>query len=123
MSSRPQFNPYSVITNGNMSTSLTSEVTIIQKISYVSYSVAFTGTPVGTFSVEVSNDYALNPDGTVKNSGTWTAVTLTSSPAATGSADNGFIDLSGISAYAIRLKYTRSSGTGTLNAVINGKVA
>lgn len=123
MSSRPQLNPHQVIINGDMSASITSEPTIIQKLSFVSYSVVFTGTPTGTFSVEVSNDYKVNGEGVEINPGNWTAVTLTGSPVASGSASNGFIDLDGISAYAVRLVYTRTSGSGTLNAVICGKVA
>lgn len=123
MSSRPQLNPHVVIENGSMAASITSDVTIIQKLSFVSYQVVFTGTPTGTFSVEVSNDYSINADGSVDNAGNWSAVTLTGSPVASGSSGNGFIDLDGISAYAVRLKYTRTSGSGTLNAVICAKVA
>lgn len=106
-----------------MSASITSAVTIIQKLTYIGYSVSFTGTPTGTFSVEVSNDYSVNGEGTVLNAGTWTALTLSGTPAATGSAGNGFIDIDGCSAYAMRLKYTRTSGSGTLNVVVNAKVA
>ena len=123
MSSRPHLSPYPVVTDGDMSDDITSEVTIIQKLSLVSYSVAFTGTPTGDFTVEVSNDYALSPGGEVANSGTWSTVTLSSATSAAGADGNGFIDIGLISAYAIRLKYTSGSGEGVLNAVINAKVA
>ena len=39
MASRPIFTPYSVITNGDMSTTLTSKVTIVQNLSLVSYAI------------------------------------------------------------------------------------
>lgn len=125
MASRPLLTPHKVIENGVMTgtTVLTSSVTVIQNISYIGYSVSFTGTPTGTFSVEVSNDYSINPDGSVRNAGTWTPITLTGSPVASGSAGTGFIDIDGIAAYAIRLKYTNTSGSGVLNAYVNGKVS
>ncbi len=123
MSSRPQLNPEAVIVAGDMSGSLTSDVTIIQKISYISYSLVFTGTPTGTFNVQVSNDYSQNADGTVKNAGNWVSLVLSATTTATGSAGTGFIDIDGCAAYAMRLIYTVGSGSGTLNATVAGKVA
>lgn len=124
MSSRPQFNPYSVITNGDMTITLISVVTIIQKLSEISYSYSWSGvSPVGTVTIQVSNDYAQNSDGTVKNAGTWNTLPLTSSTAVSGNTGVGFIDVVGTGAYAIRTVYTPTSGSGTLNAIISAKVA
>ncbi len=131
MSSRPLLSPQSVITNGDMSTAtLTSLVTIIQNISMLSYAVSWSGsTPVGTITVEVSNDYSQNVNGSVRNAGTWTALTFSvsgstaSSLPVSGNTGTGFIDIDQLGAYAVRLKYTKVSGTGTLQSVINGKVA
>lgn len=130
MSSRPQLNPESVITNGDMSGSLISLPTIVQKLSMVSYALSWSGsTPIGTVSVQVSNDYAKNADGSVQNAGTWTTMTVSSGGTnvtaipVTGNSGNGFIDIDQTAAYAMRLIYTASSGTGTINAIVNGKVA
>lgn len=124
MSSRPQFSPHYVITDGSMGTSLTSQVTVIQKLSLISYACNWAGTtPVGAISVEVSNDYEQNADGTVKSAGTWSELPLSSPTAVSGNTGDGFIDVFATSAYAIRLVYTRASGTGTLNVVVSGKVA
>lgn len=123
MASRPIFSPFPVITNASMATSVTSVVTIIQNLSQVGYDVSWTGTPVGTFSVQVSNTYTQNAAGQVLNPGTWTTLTLSNVPAAAGSAGNGYIDIDAISAFAIRLVYTAGSSTGTLNATICGKVS
>jgi hypothetical protein len=123
MSSRTQLSPNPVITNASMTTSVTSAVTIIQKLSQVGYDISWSGTPVGTFSVQVSNTYTQNSEGVVQNPGNWTTLTLSSVPAATGSAGNGYIDIDAISAYAMRLVYTAGSSTGTLNATICGKVS
>ncbi len=131
MSSRPIFKPASVITNGNMaSASLTSAITILTNLSMISYGLSWSGTaPVGTAEVQVSNDYSQNGDGSTKNAGTWTTLTLSvaGSPsttvAITGNTGTAFIDIDQIAAYAIRLVFTKTSGTGTLQAVVNGKVA
>lgn len=122
MSSRPILSPQFVITNGDMSGNLTSLVTIVQTNGKVSYDIAWSGTPTGTFSVQVSNTYTQNADGSVRTAGNWTPITLSSPTAALGSSGNGFIDIDATAAYAIRLMYTAASGTGTLNAVVAGKV-
>ena len=125
MSSRTQLSPHSVITNGDMSAaSITSEVTIIQKLSLASYGVSWTGTsPVGVITVQVSNDYSQNADGSVKNAGTWNTLNLSATANVSGNTGNGFIDIDSIAGYAIRLIYTKTSGTGTLQAIVSGKVA
>ena len=124
MSSRPQFSPHAVIDAVSMGASITSEVTIIQKLSLVSYAIEWTGTsPIGAMSVQVSNDYTQNGDGTVRDAGTWNTLDLSSATNVSGNTGNGFIDIYASGAYAIRLVYTRSSGTGTMRAIISGKVA
>ncbi len=131
MSSRPQAAPYSVIggseanpVSGDMSASITSKPTIIQKLSMIGYDISWTGTtPVGVMSVQVSNTYQENADGTVKTAGNWTTLTLSSATNVSGNTGNGFIDVDATGAYAMRLVYTRTSGTGTMHAVITAKVA
>lgn len=122
MSTRPIIKPFPVFSNSSMATSLTSPATIISNLSGVGYDISWTGSPTGTFSVQISNTVTLNAQGAVATAGSWTTLTLSSSISAAGSADNAFINLAGVEAYAIRLVYTRSSGTGTLNATISGKV-
>lgn len=139
MSSRPQFNPYIVIPNadaqpansGDMSqASLISAPTIIQKLSMISYSYSWSGaTPIGIVEVELSNDFSLNVDGSVKNPGTWNVMTLnyngtavTSIPV-TGNTGNGLVDIDATGAFAIRTVYTKTSGTGQLQVTICAKVA
>lgn len=130
MSIRPEIKPYPVILNGSMAGNITSSVTIIQKLSMISYGLSWIGTtPVGTIQVQVSNDYSIDATGETANAGTWNAITfssaglLVSSIPITGNTGNGFIDIDQIAAYAIRVVYTRTSGTGTLQCVLNAKVA
>jgi hypothetical protein len=110
--------------------SITSEATVLQSISNVSYEVSWVGTmPVGALKLQVSNTYSLGADGTPANSGIWTDVPMdvdgayaTSIPI-TGNSGNGFIDVTLQAGYSTRLVYTKTSGTGTLTATIAGKVA
>lgn len=114
--------PQSVITNGDMSGNLTSLVSVIQQLVMASYSIIWTGTtPIGTISVEVSNDYSENVDGSVRNAGTWTALPLSGPTPVAGNSDSGFIDIDANAGYALRLLYTRTSGIGTMNVIMMGK--
>lgn len=130
MSTRFNFKPYVVIDAEAMSGSLTSTPTILDSCSRFSYSIIWSGgsTPVGTVSIQGSNDYALNPDGTVKNAGTWTTMTfsLAGAPVASapisGNSGSGIIDVWETSVYAVRLIYTRASGNGTMTAIIKAGV-
>src|SRR5712671_6823385 len=121
MSSRP-IQSYPSIKNGNMAASITSAVSIITNITLVSYDISWAGTsPVGTLTVQVSNTYTINADGSVRNAGTWHDF-----PGATASVSGntgvGYFNLSEVGASAVRLVYTRASGTGTMQASLNGKV-
>jgi hypothetical protein len=107
-----------------MASSITSKVTIIQKLSLVSYAISWTGTsPVGSMSVQVSNDYTQNEAGVVLNAGTWNTLPLGGTYGVSGNTGNGFIDIDANAGYALRLVYTASSGSGTMQAIVTGKVA
>lgn len=105
---------------------ITGPATIIQFLPGISYDISWTGTTHGTISVEVSNTYSQNSDGTVKNAGNWTILPAASFsgtyPTPAGSAGNGFLDVVGTEAYAVRLIFTRIDGTGTMTVVPCAKV-
>lgn len=123
MSSRPQFNPYPTIVDGDMSADITSEVTIIQKLTGISFSYVWAGTaPEGRIVVEVSDDYSQNADGTVRNPGSWNECPLSAVTLITGDTGTGFIDMAGCMAYAIRTRYIFDSGVGVLQSIITAKV-
>jgi hypothetical protein len=130
MSTRTNLRPQPVIVNGNMADTLTSAPTILQSLSIVSYSFSWSGSsPDGNIIIQCSNDYSLNPNGTVNNSGTWNTMTvdLAGSPVTeipvSGNTGNSYVDIRGTGAYAIRCQYLPTSGTGMLQAIINGKVS
>lgn len=138
MSSRSNLRPQAVIgtgsspvVSGDMSAAtITSNPTVLQSLTVGSYTYSWVGTaPVGTVAVQISNDYSLNPNGTVNNAGTWTTIFFTlngssvvSSAPVSGGTGNGIIEWT-TGAYAIRTVYTKTSGTGTLQAIVNGKVS
>lgn len=113
-----------------MAGNLVSNPTVLQSLTKASYTVSWTGsTPVGTVSVQGSNDYSLNPNGTVLNAGTWNTLTLSvngttsTTVAISGNTGSGAIDVLETALYAIRLIYTAGSGTGSITAIFNGKVS
>lgn len=107
--------------------SFSSPATIINQIPGISYDISWTGTTTGTFSVQVSNSFALGSDGKVINAGNWytlpTSAFMDTLPTAAGAPGTGFIDvIKPTQAYAIRLTFTRSAGTGTMTILASAKV-
>jgi hypothetical protein len=129
MSDRPFLKPNTVIPiiNGvSMASSITGTPQMIQTLPGMSYDIVWTGTPTGTFQVQVSNTYQQASDGTVIAAGNWTTLPTSAFtgtyPVPSGSASNGFIDVVGTEAYAVRLVYTASGGSGNLTVVASAKV-
>lgn len=81
----------------------------------------WTGSPVGVFSIQVSTSYQQTPNGNVLVPGTWSDLPLSSVISAAGSADNAYIDINQLGANWYRIVYTRTSGTGSLDAYISQK--
>jgi len=124
---------HQIITAGDMSlTSVTSSVTEIKYLDNVGIQLQWTGSPVGTFQVQVSADHNENAVGTgVTSAGQWIplAVSFLSSGSLTVATDiptSGgspiYMDLTQLSAPYIRVVYTKASGSGTLSAFITSKM-
>lgn len=122
---------FPTIKAGDMSTSsLTSSVTNIQYLDNIGLQFTWTGSPVGTFQVQISADYAQDINENVTNQGNWVPITLsyfngtdfvTSTTIPTSVGSPVYIDLDLLSAPWIRSVYTRVSGSGTLTEVITAK--
>jgi hypothetical protein len=104
--------------------------TILQGLSLLNYAITWTGTsPVGTLALETSSDYAIAPNGTVTNAGTWNIAPMgvngayATSIAISGNSGVGSIDVIQTGTYAVRLLYTFASGTGSMSIIVSGKVA
>lgn len=129
MSDRPLIAPNlnkPVINAHSTAASFNGPATIIQRLPGISYDVSWDGTTTGTLKVQVSNTVSFNPDGSVNNAGNWHDLPSTAYqdtlPAPSGSPGNGFICVPSTQAYAARLVFTRSGGSGTLTAVVCAKV-
>lgn len=125
----PQIKCQNLFTSFNMGGNLTSKVTIIETISMPSFTIKWTGPATGRFFFQGSNDYELNPDGTVKNSGNWANITIKFGPGDDGDryniapGDTSLHVTVPTAAYAIRVFYQRTGGGGTLQScTLNGKV-
>lgn len=116
---------YQNIVNGVM-TGTTVILSVPTNITYkdsIAIQLQWTGSAVGTFEVQGSLDY--NPgapqSGGTANAGNWISLTLSPSPAASGTASQILINLNQLSFPWIRVKYTNASSTGTLNGYISAK--
>lgn len=130
MSIRSELRPYKVISDGDITGNITSLPTVIQKISLVTYTYSWSGSsPLGTLAVQVSNDYSLDCQGNVANAGNWSAIPFLVSTATalslalSGSPGAANITIPLCGAYAIRTIFIATSGSGTLQAYICGKVS
>lgn len=101
---------YPVITAGDMSGSLTSAETNVSYTDNVGYHAVWTGTPTGTITVEATI-----------NGTDWDSLTLSPTISLTGAAGSTLISLNQIPYETVRLKYNRTSGTGTLNVAVMTK--
>jgi hypothetical protein len=121
---------FNTIQNGDMSGSLTSSVSSIEFLDNIGVQINFVDgvtTAVGNFQVQVSVDYNQDGFGNVLNPGNWTPIYFTSAPLSgvdipTTLGSPIFIDINQISAPWIRIVYTPTSGSGTANVWIAGKM-
>ncbi len=123
---------FDTIAAGDMSqASLTSAVTDIQFLDDIGLQFTFTGSPVGTFAIQVSANYSQDLNGNVQRVGNWVPITMTywdgaafvtgtSIPTSVGSPI--YVDLALLSAPYIRVVYTKGSGTGVLTSTITAKM-
>lgn len=120
--------PISIITNGDMSqSSLTSSVVKMLFSDNVGIQFDWSGAPVGTLAVQVSLNYSTDPSGVVLNAGTWCTIPAAAFsntgtyPVPGTTSSPGYLDIPLLSASAIRVVYTKGSGTGTLNVKLISK--
>lgn len=102
---------YTTLNGGDMTGNLTSAVTDIRWLDNIVFYFSFSGTPTGTFAIEVSPDNV-----------TWYDLALVPSIAATGSGGTHRVSLRQLPDPYIRAKYTATSGTGSLTVLIAGKI-
>lgn len=98
---------YQLVTAGSLGANLTSDTVNISFADNVAIHAIFTGSPVGTFAIQGSID------------GVTYANIVTA--AAGGSADNIMFNINQAPYTLIRLTYTRTSGTGSVDVFVSYK--
>jgi hypothetical protein len=131
-STKKTLKQYQVITAGAMTGTsvLTSSITAITGMDNIGFQFDFSGSPTGTFQVQVSANHNQDELGNQITAGTWIPLLLTywdgtkfvesvTIPASAGTPV--YVECTQLSAPYIRCVYTNASGSGVLNATICGK--
>jgi hypothetical protein len=105
-----------IITAGDMSAAtINSAGQDIQNVPLGAIHAVWTGAPVGTIIVQASADLTSTAASVVN----WT--TVSGSTVAVSGAGDVMINFSNVGYKWMRLQYTKTSGTGTLNAILDTK--
>lgn len=104
---------FPIASSQSMGASFNSTTIPLTQVGFLSIQAVWTGSPVGNFSLQVSDDQGTDPQG----SGVVNWTTYTGSSSAAGGADGDLTyEVTVTGEKWIRLIYTRTSGTGTVNA-------
>jgi hypothetical protein len=106
--------PIKIITNGSMAATLTSTAVDLIRTQQYSIQAAWTGSPVGSIQLNVSNDIGL-----CANASNW--VTYTASIQPVNGAGNFLWNIGFANYNCVEVVYTFTSGSGTLNVIYGGK--
>jgi hypothetical protein len=115
---------YQLAAAQSLGASFHTSPTLVKFLDNCSYQInATTANAVGTFSVQASLDYQIDETtNTVVNPGNWIDLTLAGGvPTLASANDQIIINLNQLPFKAIRLAYTRTSGTGTAAIYLNAK--
>jgi hypothetical protein len=111
-----KFTQFQIVTAGDMSTaSILSPGTELRDVPLASIHAIWTGSPVGTLIVQISGDMVADQS-LVTN---WSD--FSGSSIAINGASDVMYNMPNAGYRWARLKYTKTSGTGTLNAILSAK--
>lgn len=100
---------YTLLSAGDMSqATVTSNSQQLVQMAVASIQAVFTGSPVGTLKLQISNDNS-----------NWTDYTNSSVSVTT--SGNFLWNLVSVGFQYVRVVYTKSSGTGSLTVTVSGK--
>lgn len=109
---------YAMIESGDISGNVTSDVVSVKNLDNASIIVSWTGTsPVGVLAVQARNNGAgdVNPE-------PWYELDMGATINISGNSGNHQLVFNLLPFTDLRLVYTATSGSGTLDAVITSKV-
>jgi hypothetical protein len=106
--------PYQLVADASMGADVTSAPSFAKRLDNIGIHIEWTGAPQGTFSVEAT---VQEP-----SANKWFALTFSPVLTAPGGAPGDMgINLNQLPYTAFRVKFTRTSGTGTMNVWIDAK--
>lgn len=116
--------PIALVPSGSMTgtETITSQIFDVRSFEGFAFQPTWTGTPTGTFSIQVSLDYVPNPaGGTPINAGTWSDLGASIPQNPSGGAGSTYVPVYGSCSAFVQLSYTNASGSGTLGGMFVGK--
>lgn len=113
--------PVKIISQGDMSASITSPAVEIKSQDNVGVQLHWTGTPTGAFDIQISSNHRQDAEGNIQVPGNWISLVLNPTITASGFPDDAYIDLNQMSALYMRTVYAPASGTGNLDAYVVAK--
>lgn len=113
--------PFQFVTAQSLGASFISQAQEVKLQDNIGIQLNWTGTPAGAFDFQVSMDYAEDINGNITHQGHWISLVLDPAIVAAGAPDSAYIDFNQLSTPYIRIVYTRTSGTGLLDAYIVAK--
>lgn len=110
---------FPMITDGDMSSDITSEITDVKHLDVATIRLQWTtvGTPVGVVNIQALQE----KDGITTSDADWFNVDLDAVIVIDNTESEHQILFEQLPFDKIRLKYNRTSGTGTMNAKISAK--
>jgi hypothetical protein len=121
--------PFNLVTSAPLTANYLSEPVDVRFIDNVAFELVCTAGATGTFGIDGSLDFV--PGGRSAGragmqsplvAGTWVALTLSATPALTGSAANFLIQLALLPVGFVRVNYTYTSGSaGAVTITVAGK--
>jgi len=99
-----------IVTNGDMTTTITSTAVEVDESITINVQATWTGSPVGTIELQVSNNPTLLG-----------YTTINASVSAVSGPGTYSVNYERIGFSYVQLVYIPTSGSGTLNAVLNAK--
>lgn len=114
--------PYQIFSAASLSGTATNTSLTFNIQDYDNIAIQFnaTGTPNGTFAVQGSCDHT-EYNGQVTNAGNWIPITLSPAPALSGAATQILINMDNLAFNWLRVVYTNTSSTGTLDGFVTAK--
>ena len=118
--------PYAIFDATSLAADATSEETSVAFIDYGVIDISWTGSsPVGNINLEFLK---IAYDRNSQNVDEWQTINFTGAPTGenipiSGASGEHQIQLNKMPSTRLRLKYVRTSGTGSLTAIISGKEA